>query len=280
MESTPKTWISGHIIAPDGAALAYHCLGTGAPLVIVHGAGAANAMAWTGVTPKLAQRFTVYAMDRQGHGQSGDGPDYALEREFEDLAALVQAIGEPVNVLGHSLGGLCALEAGLLTPLIKQLVLYEPLSLPLPGMPGYPGYPAGFFERLEAQIAAGDREGTLMAFYQEIVGLLPQEIEALKASPTYPARLAAAHTLPRELKADVAYTFEPSRFRALKVPTLLLEGGDSRDFEKAGNAAVAAALPDCRVTVLPGQQHIAMYTAPELFLQAVLGFLLPLVQAS
>ena len=89
----------------------------------------------------------------------------------------------------------------------------------------------------------------------------------------WPARVAAAHTLPRELRAHEGYRFRAERFQRLKTPTLLLVGGDSPDFFKAAIATVNAALLNSRVLVLPGQQHIAMDTAPELFVSEVLAFL-------
>jgi pimeloyl-ACP methyl ester carboxylesterase len=96
----------------------------------------------------------------------------------------------------------------------------------------------------------------------------------VKSSPAWPLRLAISHTLPRELRADENYALDPQRFKDLRIPTLLLEGSDSRAFEKKGNEALAAALPDSRIVVLPGQKHIAMYTAPDLFLQEILEFLI------
>jgi len=78
------------------------------------------------VLPALEERFTVYAVDRRGRGESGDSDEYAIEREFEDVVSVVDSIREPVNLLGHSYGALCSLEAALLTSNIRKLVLYEP----------------------------------------------------------------------------------------------------------------------------------------------------------
>lgn len=258
------------IISVDGTLIAYNRHGTGPPLILVPGAGAANPAAWP-VFPALAEKFTVYAVDRRGHGKSGDGASYSIEREFEDIAAVVDSIGEPAHLLGHSFGGLCALEAALLTQNIRKLVLYEPLSIVYRGKSLYP---AGLIDQLQALVDANDREGALILFYSSIAGLSPDELEVLKSSPIWSERLAIAHTLPRELRADKSYSFDAKRFMGLHTPTLLLEGGDSRDFEKEGNQAAVAALPNSRIAVLPGQQHIAMYTAPELFLITVESFLI------
>lgn len=101
----------------------------------------------------------------------------------------------------------------------------------------------------------------------------PHEIEILRSSPAWGARVAATHTLPRELRAAEEYRFEPERFTGLTVTTLLLLGGDSPDFFKVSAHTMNAALPNSRVVVLPGQQHIAMDTAPELFVREVTAFL-------
>jgi pimeloyl-ACP methyl ester carboxylesterase len=260
---------SNKVISRDGTPIAYYRSGTGPPLILVPGAGAANPVAWP-VVPALEEHFTVYTVDRRGHGESGDRSTYAIEREFEDIVAVVDSMGEPANLLGHSFGGLCALEAALLTQNMRKLVLYEPLSIPLPDLPVYP---EGFINQLQALIDANDREGTLNMFYRVIAGLSPKVIEQLKLTPAWPDRLAIAHTLPRELRADGRYRFDAQRFIDMHIPTLLLGGGDSRDFEKKGNELVAEALPNCRIAIMPGQQHAAMYTAPELFVGEVMQFL-------
>jgi pimeloyl-ACP methyl ester carboxylesterase len=183
---------------------------------------------------------------------------------------VVDSIGEPVYLLGHSFGGYCALEAALLSRQLRRLILYEGFLLPHYAKSLLP---EGFIDRLERLLDAGDREGLLTLFYRENVGMSPEEIEQFKSSPAWPERLAAAQTLPRELRAVERYRIDPQRFKNLQAPTLLLRGGDSPDFEKESADFLKDNLPNSRIAELPGQQHIAMYTAPELFLQAVLAFL-------
>jgi pimeloyl-ACP methyl ester carboxylesterase len=256
------------IPSKDGALLAYQRTGVGPPLVLVHGTGGSSAR-WAPILPALEEHFSLYALDRRGRGDSGDAPDYALEREFEDVASVVDSIGPSVKLLGHSFGGLCALEAALLTPQVHKLILYEP-PLPVEGMPIYPD---GFIDRLDTLLAAGDRQGVLTTFMREVVRMPSHEFELFRASPAWPARVAAAHTLPRELRAQERYRFTAERFRGLRTPTLLLAGGDSPAFFKAAIEIVGAALPNSRTVVLPGQQHIAMDTAPDLFVREVITFL-------
>lgn len=256
------------IPAKDGTSIAYRRSGTGPPLILVHGTGGSH-VRWAPILSALEPHFSLYAVDRRGRGESGDAASYAIEREFEDVAALVEAIGQPVYLLGHSYGGLCALEAARLTQHIRKLMLYEP---PIPS-PGIPVYPDGLLDRLEALLAVGNREEVLMTFLREVVRMPPHELAQSRASSVWLARVAAAHTLPRELRAHERYHFEPDHFKDLALPTLLMLGGGSPPRFKMAIDTLSATLPNCRVVVLPGQQHIAIDTAPDLFIREVLTFL-------
>ena len=253
------------VISKDGTPIAYQRSGKGAPLVLIHGTSASHTR-WKPVLPALETHFTVYAVDRRGRGESGDALAYAVQREFEDVAAVVDSIGDGVHLLGHSFGAICSLEATLLTPHVHTLILYEPMI-------GVPIYPEGIIDQLQAFLDAEDRERVVATFMREVVRMPPHELELFKASPAFPARVAAAHTLPRELRTAEQYQLAPARLEAVGAPTLLLLGGDSPAFFKAGIEAVHAALPNSRIVVLPGQQHIAMDTAPDLFVREVSAFL-------
>jgi pimeloyl-ACP methyl ester carboxylesterase len=258
------------ILSKDGTPIAYQRSGAGAPLVLVHGTSSGH-WRWASILPSLEQQFTVYAIDRRGYGESGETSSYAIEREFEDVASVVNSIGEGVNLLGHSFGGICVLEAALLIPQLRCLVVYEPSPLPVPGVPLYP---EGIIERFQELLDAGDRENVVITAFRELAKMPAHELELLRASPRFPARVAAAHMWPRETRAEEEYRFEPARFKHLNVPTLLLVGGDSPEFMKATIETWNATLPNSRIVVLPGQQHIAFDTAPDLFVREVLAFLL------
>jgi pimeloyl-ACP methyl ester carboxylesterase len=254
----------------DGTTIAYYRKGAGVPLVLVSGTGAANPLAWTEVVSAFSERFLVCAVDRRGHGESGDSPSYAIECEFEDIAAVVDALGEPAHILGHSFGGLIALEAALRTENVSKLVLYEPAIVTHTGVSPYP---PGFLDRLESLLDKDDREGALLTHYRELAKMSPDEIELLRSSPAWPERLAIAHTLVRELRTEESYSFDDHRFRKLKVPTLLLLGGESADIFKNSIEVLETTLPNSRIVILQGQQHVAMYTAPQLFARQVMEFL-------
>ena len=194
------------VTSSDGTRIAFWRSGEGPALLLVHGA-TSDHNTWRFVLPALEKRFTVYAMDRRGRGGSGDSPAYDLQREAEDVAAVVSAIDGPVSVFGHSFGGLCALEAAL-TIDMASLVLYECV-----GTRGADIYPPGFVERLEGKLAAGDAEGVVVGLLQELVQMPPEELELLRAQrDLWAARLENAPTIPRELRTDRSYVFDARRF--------------------------------------------------------------------
>jgi pimeloyl-ACP methyl ester carboxylesterase len=256
------------ITSKDGTQIAYRRSGEGPPLVLVHGT-AADHSRWSPVLPALEERFTVYAIDRRGRGGSGDADGYAIEREYEDVAAAVDSLGEPVNLLGHSYGALCALEAALLTPNVRKLVLYDPGI----EVAGQEIYPHEVIDRLETLLETGDRAGIVVTTMREVAGLSPEVVEYMRSQPVWQARVAAAHTIPRELRAVKAYRFDPERFRDLGMPTLLLSGGVSPTALRKAAEAADEALPNSRLVVMPGQGHSAMDTGTDLFTAEVLRFL-------
>jgi len=255
------------ITSADGTVLSYREDGRGPSLLLVHGT-TADRSRWEAITPQLSQQFTVYAMDRRGRGGSTDGPEYHLAREAEDVAAVAEAIGEQVLILGHSYGAVCSLEAGLLTDRIVKLALYEP---PIPT--GVPMYPPGVPDRMQSLIDKGQWEGALEVFFKEVVRMPDHEFAHYRQLPMWDRRVQMAPTIPRELAIDRTYRFDPVRFADLRIPTLLLLGGDSPEIFRRAVDTVHEAVPHSTVVELRGQQHIAMDTNPELFLRGVVGFL-------
>jgi pimeloyl-ACP methyl ester carboxylesterase len=253
------------VVSADGTPIAVWRTGEGPPLVLVHGAAADHGR-WAPVLPALEERFTVLAMDRRGRGGSGDAEDYAIEREYEDVAAVVEWAGDGVDLLGHSHGGVCAVEGALLTDRIGRLVLYE---APM----GFIRSPQHVVDRLGELLAAGERDELLAVFLGEVAGLPPDQIALMRSLPAWEGRLAAAGTLPREERVTREYVFDPDRFRGLRAPTLLLQGGDSPAAFGQAADALHAVLPESRIAVMPGQRHAAMDTGTELFTTEVLGFL-------
>jgi pimeloyl-ACP methyl ester carboxylesterase len=259
-------------LSADGTPIAFHQSGSGPPLVLVHGS-LGDHTRWNALRPYLEPHVTVYAMDRRGRNASGDNPNYALEREFEDVAAVIDTVadisGSNVDVYCSSFGGLCTFGAATLTSSIRKLALYEGWP---PVNPDALADPPALIDRMYALLEEGKREEALETAYLEVVRLTQEELDALRAQSSWPQRVAAAHTIPREMQAFAETTFDPEQAAKITVPTLLLVGSESPDWKPEAET-VAAALPEARITVLEGQAHIADLLAPEIVAEPLLAFL-------
>jgi pimeloyl-ACP methyl ester carboxylesterase len=262
------------IISHDGTAISFRRSGSGVPLLFVHGT-TADHRSWSAIAPRFEPHCTVYAMDRRGRGDSGDSPNYSLLGEAEDIVAVVAAIDEPVSLMGHSYGALCSLEAALMTGKIERLILYEPgMADKAPEAADLPLYPPGVPEKMQVLIDDGELETAMLVLFREVVHMAEDELEAYRQSPLWAERIPLAATIPREMAVELAYHFDPRRFASLQTRTMLLLGGDSPPVFCQTTERIAAALPDSRIVTLPGQQHLAYRTAPDLFAQEVLRFVL------
>ena len=260
-------------VSRDGTEIGWWTSGEGPPLVLVHGA-VADHTRWRPLLPYLEPHATVHAMDRRGRGASGDAPGYDLAREFEDVAAVVDAVatasGSAVDLYGHSFGGLCAFGGAALTANLGRLVLYEGWP---PADPAARELPPDVGQRLDARLAEGDHDAVVETMFREVVRMPEADLAALRAQPAWTARVAAAPALVRELRAISRVAFDPALAARITVPALLLTGSDSRDPFAADTRTVAAALPDARVVILEGQQHVADILDPEAFAGHLVGFL-------
>ena len=252
------------VIARDGTKLACWRGGQGPPLLLVHGS-VSDRTIWSLVQPALEKRFTVHAMNRRGREGSGALVECSLEREFEDVAAVVDSIGEPVHVLGHSFGALCALGAALKTNFVRSLMLYEPP----PPDPQVRAAARG----LQEVIDKGRAEDAIMAFLATGPCESPENIERLRLSHAWATMISLAPTLPPELEAMASYEFVASRFKAIDIPVLMILGGASPAGFRIVSDALAEVLPNIRIAEMPKLQHFEHLLAPELFLSEVEGFL-------
>jgi pimeloyl-ACP methyl ester carboxylesterase len=257
----------------DGTRIAVFTAGDGPPLVLVHGA-TADHTTWRTSGPVLAARRTTHAVDRRGRGASGDAPDYAIEREFEDLVAVVETLaaesGGPVDVVGHSYGGRIALGAALLTRSLRRLVVYEGAPPPESGR-GYQD--DGLLTRIEALVAAGDRDEALARFMRDIVGMPDAELVAFRADPIWPRRAAAVDTTIRELRAEVGRAASLEALGRARQPVLQILGGESSVVFAEATMALDARLRSGRVVTIDGARHAAHHTHAAAFVAAIEAFL-------
>ncbi len=251
------------VYTPDGTVIGAWRAGNGPPMVLVHGT-ADDHTAWDLVAPRLAMRFEVYALDRRGRGASPwSGPVYAIEQEFDDIAAVVDSTGTPTWLVGHGYGADIAIGAALRTRNLAGLVLYEPA-------PGIPTVDEPTLAEAERRIAAGDRDGALTLMLSTVLGLDDAAISRMRAAPGWATTLPMVETMPRELRAEEHW--RPGGYGDLVLPTLLLLGSASPEWARRWTSMAQSAIPNSRLQVLEGQGHLALTTGPELVAKAITDF--------
>lgn len=246
------------------------------PLVLVHGT-TADHRTFRIVGPVLGRRRRLFAIDRRGRGASGDAPDaYAIQREFEDVAAVAEALhaeaGEPVDIVGHSFGGRCALGASVLTPSIRRVVCYEGAP-PRDTRPGSAYEPAGLHAALREDLERGDLEGLLERFMRTVIHMNDAGMARFRADAVWPLRVAAAPTILREIEASNDPAAGLGALAGVRIPVLQVLGSLSPPAFARNTAALDGRLAHGEVTVIDGAAHAAHHTHPERFVAAVESFL-------
>jgi pimeloyl-ACP methyl ester carboxylesterase len=246
-----------HARSADGTPIAYERTGTGPPLIFAGGALSDRAGA-APVAELLADRFTVLAYDRRGRGDSGDTPPYAVEREVEDLAALIAASGGSAFVSGHSSGAVLALEAArsLGSEQIPMLAVYEP---PFIVDESRPPMPPDAADRLDELVAAGRRDEAVEYFVINGPRVPPEALPQMRSSPGWTAQVAMAHTLGYDVRilgdAMAGSPAPLTRWASVGIPTLVLDGGASDPWQRSATQALTRILPRSVHRSLPGQTH-------------------------
>jgi pimeloyl-ACP methyl ester carboxylesterase len=249
----------------DGTVIAYDRDGDGPPLVLI--AGAFNTRTATQpLAAALAERVQTLNVDRRGRGDSGDTAPYAVEREIEDIAAVMAAAGGPAAVFGYSSGATLALRAAAAGLEIAKLAVYDaPVSADGPRLP------AGFADQL-AELVASGRRGDAVELYQRVAVGIPEEIVArMRNAPFRPALEALAHTLVYEARVIGDLSLPTGLAESVAAPALVVDGEHSPAIMHSGADALAGALPDARRVTLAGQGHDI---APEALAPVLAEFLL------
>jgi pimeloyl-ACP methyl ester carboxylesterase len=237
----------------DGTSIAFETTGAGPPLVLVGGAFCDRhaKAAGTPFAAHLARRFTVLSYDRRGRGDSGDTPPWTIEREVEDLAAILAAAGGRALVYGISSGALLALEAAVRGLPIDRLALYEPpIVLDPARQPS-----VRLADEVAALAASGRRSEAAELFLTRAVGTPAPAVAGMKQLPMWRGLEALAHTLGHDVRISAGALALVERAASLRTPTLLLVGGASPAWIHEGVRKLAAALPDGRYRSLDGQIH-------------------------
>jgi pimeloyl-ACP methyl ester carboxylesterase len=251
----------------DGVVLGARVSGAGSPMVLVHGT-TGDKDAWVRVEPFLSGRHTVWVYDRRGRGDSADHDDYALDREVDDVLAVVAAAAreERVHLVGHSYGAICALEAAARDDSrLMSLTLYEP--------PFHVGTAARAFERAKGQLRSGDIDGALVTFLTDIAALSDEEVAMMRSvDAVWQRRRDVVGTVAREIDAARRLGWVPERYRSVGVRTQLLVGELTGSDVYVSGSDLVAGMPTASAVTLEGQRHAALVTAPELLANAVLRF--------
>lgn len=238
------------ITSKDGTPIAYDRLGSGPAVVLVCGASVTRG-ANAALAEVLAERFTVFNYDRRGRGDSGDTLPYAVEREFEDLDAVLTAAGGSAAVFGASSGAVLALRAAAHGLDMTKLALWEPpFSLDADGPRRQKEYATALGEHL----AAG-RPGDAAALFMQFVGLPAELIAQFRQSPMWPAMEGTAPSLAYDAAVMDDSAIPTAMAAAMTVPTLVLAGSGSPEFLTNAAQATVEAVPGARLHTLAGQDH-------------------------
>ncbi len=251
----------------DGTEIAYDRMGDG-PAVVLVGAAWNDRMSAAPLAQLLADDFSVYTYDRRGRGDSGDTRPYAVEREIEDLSAVIEAAGGSACAFGDSSGAALSLEAAAGGAPIARLAMYEP---PYIVDDTRPPIPDDYVEHLDQLASEGKRNEILRYFMTVAAGMPAEMTEQLASSPMAKAMEPLAHTVAYDgrvmLRGGMSGRPLPRRFTdAVTVPTLVMDGGASPAWMRNAARALVAVLPDVQYRTLEDQDHAAPpdVLAPEI----------------
>lgn len=238
------------VVSKDGTTIAYQKTGEGPPIVLLNG-GFRDHTIFDPFVPELAPHCTTYVYDRRGRGESGDAAEYAVEREIEDLEAVIGEAGGEAVVFGGSSGANLALEAALRGGPITKLALHEPYFRG----GEYPPPPPDFMANLRALLAEDKRAEAAEYFLAELVGFTPDVIENWRNGPLWATNEANAHTLVYDTAICGDFRVPVDRLATFQVPTLVVNSESTSDWLRAAAEATTAALPNGQGMSLPGSWH-------------------------
>ena len=253
----------------DGTTIAFDRSGSGPALILIGGAMSHRGSAAT-VASLLAPSFSVICYDRRGRGDSGNTLPYSVDREIEDLAALIVEAGASAYVMGGSSGGILALDGAAHGLAITKLAVYEP---PLIVDKGGPLLPVGFADHLAERASSGHGGDAVEAFMTRALGMPVDAVAGMRQAPFWSGLEALAPTLAYDLilsgPTQTGSSAPLSKWASMKTPTLVMGGGASPEWMQNGVRALAGTLPNATHRILEGQTHAA---DPKLLADALQEF--------
>jgi pimeloyl-ACP methyl ester carboxylesterase len=245
------------ILSRDGTPIAYERTGHGPAVILVSGAMSTGGTVAPLAVP-LSERFDVLVYDRRGRGASGDTAPYAVAREVEDLAALIEAAGGEACLCGISSGGALVLEAAASGLPVRRAAVYETPYADF--LDGGAERNAEYTEQLTAALAEG-RRGDAVELFLRLTGMGEGMIQGARQSPMWPGMEAVAPTLAYDNSVMAGGLVPRDRLASITVPLLAVAGGASPEWMREGTRAVAEAAPTGSYRVLEGQTHMVDPTA-------------------
>ena len=245
----------GTVTLTDGTTIVFDRTGEGPPLILVGGA-LNNRGSGAPYAEPLAPSFTVYTYDRRGRGGSGDTQPYAVEREVEDIEALIAEAGGSALLFGHSSGAALVLAAAARTVGVDKIALYEP---PYNVDDTRTPIPDDYVAHLD-ELIAQDRRGDAVEYFMVTgVGLPPEVVAQMRGAQFWPSLEAVAHTIAydgRVMGFDKPDRSLPAeRWKAIAAPALVMDGDASPEWARNAVRAVTDALPNAERRTLAGQTH-------------------------
>jgi pimeloyl-ACP methyl ester carboxylesterase len=258
---------SGTTTSKDGTEIAYWTGGEGPPLVLVHGITSTH-LTYDELVPHLIPHRTVTVYDRRGRGSSGDAPDsYDITAEYDDLLAVLDTVeASSVDVFGHSFGAFVALGASErdVPGRIRRMVFYSP---------GFgERYPESTLADIDSLVANGERDEALRVLLMDIIGMPAEEVDFMKQSPAWAARIESVHTVARECRADQDFSLDEERLGSVEPPVLVISGETNPPNKQAVATRLASLIPGASLQMISGEGHVAHHTAPDRLAEMVLGF--------
>jgi pimeloyl-ACP methyl ester carboxylesterase len=238
------------VTSSDGTKIAFDRMGEGPPIVLVTG-GSVDRMSNAPLAHELASDFTVLNYDRRGRGPSGDTPPYAIEREIEDIEAMLEAAGGSAHLYGSSSGAALALQAAAAGLPVAKLALWEPPYI-LDENARPPADTASIYRDF---VAKGDRGGAVEYFMAKVVGMPAEFVAGARSQPWWAWTEALAHTLAYDAEIMADYSLPEEKAARVTVPTVVIDGGASFGFMGQTADALAKVLPKGQRQTLPGQEH-------------------------
>ncbi len=245
------------VTSRDGTKIEYERLGDGPPLILVDGALCYRQMGpMPSLAKHLAKHFTLILYDRRGRGESGNGVPWSIDREVEDIAALITAAGGSACLFGVSSGAVLALDAAARGLSIPKLAVYEP-----PFIVDQSRAPVSddFIPGLHRLLAEGNRSEVVRRF-MKLVGVPGIFIALMRFFPSWPKLTAVAHTVPYDLTTmqgtQAGRALPKDRWASVRLPCLVIDGGKSPQWMRNGNKALHDLLPGSAYRTLPGQTHM------------------------